>query len=103
MPAEPDVTYTELRTELLRRREVDQVPMREARVGKPISRAAIEQMRATARENAEWLKGVISEHGWPGRSLVGENGSDAAWLLVQHADHLPAGVSQPPRGGGRPG
>src|SRR3546814_2793073 len=28
----------------------------------------------------------FDEHGWPGWSLVGEDGSTAAWAIVQHAD-----------------
>jgi hypothetical protein len=40
--------------------------------------------RHTAR-----LQEIVDAHGWPGRSLVGEEGADAAWVLVQHADHDP--------------
>lgn len=29
---------------------------------------------------------ILLEHGWPGISLVGEEGADAAWLVAQHAD-----------------
>lgn len=32
------------------------------------------------------LKAIIDRHGWPGKSLVGEDGAQSAWLLVQHAD-----------------
>lgn len=32
------------------------------------------------------LKAIIDRHGWPGKSLVGEDGARSAWLLVQHAD-----------------
>lgn len=32
------------------------------------------------------LKVVIQEMGWPGIHLVGIDGDQAAWLLVQHAD-----------------
>ncbi len=32
------------------------------------------------------LAEIFSEHGWPGWRLVGEDGSTAAWLIVQHAD-----------------
>ena len=32
---------------------------------------------------------VVAGRGWPGTSLVGEQGSHAAWLLVQHATHDP--------------
>ncbi len=34
----------------------------------------------------DWLRGVISSHGWPGRTLVGAAAADAACRLVQHAD-----------------
>jgi hypothetical protein len=37
-------------------------------------------------KNVAWLKEVVREHGWPGKSLVGEAGAHDAWLLVQHAD-----------------
>lgn len=36
--------------------------------------------------NRTRLKAIVKEFGWPGRSLVGEDGAAAAWLLVQHAD-----------------
>ncbi|MCA1721898.1 MAG: hypothetical protein LC779_12615 [Actinobacteria bacterium] len=32
------------------------------------------------------LQEIIDRHGWPGRSLVGEDGADAAWVIAQHAD-----------------
>ena len=40
--------------------------------------------------NAKALAGIIAACGWPGRSLVGENGAAAAWLIVQHAIGQPA-------------
>ncbi len=45
--------------------------------------SAIEQID---RENTKWLSEVIESHGWPTKTLVGEQGAHAAWLLVQHAD-----------------
>ena len=44
-----------------------------------------ERMAATHKKNAESLDRIIDEYGWPGRSLVGKDGADAAWLVVQHA------------------
>jgi len=41
------------------------------------------------REHTERLRELVDRHGWPARSMVGEAGSQAAWLLVQHADHDP--------------
>jgi GNAT superfamily N-acetyltransferase len=42
-------------------------------------------MEAVHRENARRLEAIVSAHGWPGRSLVGEDGEEAAWLILQHA------------------
>ncbi|GAA3388804.1 DUF6624 domain-containing protein [Streptomyces roseoviridis] len=39
--------------------------------------------------NTRWLKGVVARFGWPGITLVGEQGADEAWLLAQHADRDP--------------
>lgn len=48
------------------------------------------RMEAVHRRNAARLVAVIKQHGWPGRSLVGEDGEDAAWLIVQHAIDAPS-------------
>ena len=37
--------------------------------------------------NTERMKEIIGQIGWPTISLVGENASHDAWLLVQHSDH----------------
>lgn len=39
------------------------------------------------RERTERLDEILTEHGWPGFDLVGEDGEDAAWAIAQHADH----------------
>lgn len=49
-----------------------------------------ERMAAVHKQNAESLDRIIDEFGWPGRSLVGNDGADAAWLVVQHAIGSPA-------------
>jgi hypothetical protein len=41
----------------------------------------VEALRA---HNAR-LRSILSEHGWPSRGLVGEDGAKAAWLVLQHA------------------
>ena len=38
--------------------------------------------------NTEKMKRIIAEYGWPGETLVGTMGTQAAWLLVQHADRV---------------
>ena len=37
-------------------------------------------------ENTQWLKQIVEQRGWPTKSMVGSDGANAAWLLVQHAD-----------------
>jgi hypothetical protein len=36
-------------------------------------------------KNALRLREILSTHGWPHQDLVGTDGADAAWLIVQHA------------------
>lgn len=48
-----------------------------------------DRMKSIDADNTKWLKSVIERHGWLGASLVGQDGSNAAWLLVQHADADP--------------
>ncbi len=40
--------------------------------------------------NTNRMKEIVEEIGWPSISKVGEEASDLAWLLVQHADRDPA-------------
>lgn len=48
------------------------------------------RMRAVHDQNARHLAEILEARGWPGRSLVGEDGAEAAWLVVQHAIAQPA-------------
>lgn len=48
------------------------------------------RMAEVHRRNAEALDAIIQQHGWPGKSLVGEDGAEAAWLVLQHAIADPA-------------
>jgi len=76
-----------LRQELLDRESRDQAAQHAA-----IAAGGSEAFKSTlpvASANAEWLKAVIAEKGWPTRSKVGRDGAEAAWLLVQHADQDP--------------
>ena len=54
------------------------VVLKESDIGKEIVRVD--------KANTKRLKEIVDEHGWPGRSLVGERASRSAWLLAQHAD-----------------
>jgi hypothetical protein len=37
------------------------------------------------RRHAAALEAILEQHGWPGKALVGEDGSHAAWFVLQHA------------------
>lgn len=51
------------------------------------SDAALEaQLQAQVQAAMAWLREVVDRHGWPGRSLVGEEAAAAACRLLQHAD-----------------
>jgi hypothetical protein len=76
----------DLRQELLRRRDADQAARVAVRGG---GRDAFRRVLTIDDENAAWLETVVDTVGWPGRSLVGEDGAHAAWLLAQHADRRP--------------
>jgi hypothetical protein len=95
----------ELRLELLRRVKVDQ-DARMALVAWKKERGYVDAVDVAAlspelkaeydklstaltqadRANTERLSAIVEQHGWPTNSLVGADGANAAWLLVQHAD-----------------
>ena len=54
--------------------------------GKPIAPEEILQCERVDTANTARMKEIIAQYGWPGRSLVGEDGATDAFLLVQHAD-----------------
>ncbi|HEX5726545.1 MAG TPA: DUF6624 domain-containing protein [Longimicrobiaceae bacterium] len=78
----------ELQQELVRMGELDQRHRGPAAGGaRPATDPETVRLRAeTDRANLRRLEEIIAEHGWPGASLVGEDGSRAAFLVLQHAD-----------------
>lgn len=77
----------ELRKELLARQVMDQdIRKRATAAGNPPPRALMDEWARIDHDNTEWMKTVLTRHGWPGKSLVGKDGASAAWLFVQHAD-----------------
>jgi hypothetical protein len=48
--------------------------------------AFVEKARATDMRNTKALQAAIERYGWPGATLVGEDGAHAAWTIAQHAD-----------------
>ncbi|MBV8137587.1 MAG: sulfotransferase [Deltaproteobacteria bacterium] len=81
----PAIDPEALRDELLRRRDLDQAA-RSAYTGAPVEMARLMEMDS---DNTAWLMATVKHTGWPGHSMVGEDGAHAAWLLAQHADMNP--------------
>lgn len=48
------------------------------------------RMEEVHRRNARELLALVQAHGWPGRSIAGDDGMHAAWLVLQHAIGEPA-------------
>ncbi len=54
----------------------------------PAGAQLVADLRRVDGEHQEHLRQIVAERGWPSRSMVGEDGAHAAWLLAQHApDH----------------
>ncbi len=85
----------ELRYELLHRRERDQALRMRASKSTGGNEAQSDphtlrdELCSEDRDNTGWLRTVVRERGWPGRSMVGDDAARAAWLLAQHADQDP--------------
>jgi hypothetical protein len=48
--------------------------------------ALMKKQEEIDKKNLRRLNEIIKQHGWPGKSLVGERASHAAFLILQHAD-----------------
>jgi hypothetical protein len=67
-----------IRKELLAMLQEDQ----SVRTGQaPVASAKEVNVRLTER-----LRRIVDDHGWPGRTAVGERGANAAFLIAQHSD-----------------
>jgi hypothetical protein len=77
-----------LRATLLQMARDDQEAIRISTADPSRELNALESMQVDKleRRNGELIRKILEEHGWPGRSLVGDDGSHAAWLVVQHMD-----------------
>jgi hypothetical protein len=85
----PPVADAILRLELLKRVEQDQAIRREliAKGVQQTNRSDEARIRAIDADNTDRMKAIVKRYGWPGPELVGKDGSEAAFLLVQHANH----------------
>jgi hypothetical protein len=74
----------ELRAELLERAARDQTARLSLGAGHTMTEWQT-LVDPIDRDNTARLREMISQHGWPGRRLVGDDGAHAAWLLAQHS------------------
>lgn len=79
----------ELRAELERMRRRDDATRIRLMESGELFDGYSERMERVHLENAARLEEILDEHGWPTTSLVGEEGAEAAWLIVQHAISRP--------------
>jgi hypothetical protein len=75
----------ELQRELLAMREADLRVRDELAQAGGLDSGYHPRMELVHRQNAERLRAIVGEHGWPGTALVGADGAEAAWLVVQHS------------------
>lgn len=79
-----------LQAELVRMGAADQQTRRpggsQNGVRAPLDSAAAVAQREADLANLRRLDEIVARHGWPGVSLVGEEGSRAAFLVLQHGD-----------------
>lgn len=82
-PSAPDSeTLRSIRTELEQMREADQAVRRNFNY---LDSEQVEKMRTVDAANQKRLKEIITLIGWPSKELVGENASNGAFLVAQHA------------------
>ena len=79
-------TNEALRRELLEMARLDHVTRAELVASGDLFGAGYEpRMARVHARNAQRLRRVIESVGWPGTDLVGPDGAEAAWLVLQHA------------------
>lgn len=86
--AAPSVENPALRQELLKRFEQDQA-IRNELISKGVEhpdKSILARMEVIDTANRERMRDIIRQYGWPGPELVGKDGTEAAFFLVQHAD-----------------
>jgi hypothetical protein len=82
--------HSGLRRRLLDMAEEDERVRAELAASGELFRSYPPRMAEVHNRNGNELQVVIDQHGWPGRSLVGEDGAEAAWLILLHAIGNPA-------------
>lgn len=74
-----------LRAALISRGRQDQAVREVFLVGHHQDTTDLRLMSDVDADNTSFLKKIVAERGWPGRSLVGGDAESAAFLIVQHS------------------
>jgi hypothetical protein len=83
--ADSDMHET-LKNELIERAEKDQALLKSLKdAGELMDDAYHPKLKALHEENTKRAKDILRTAGWPTIRQVGEEGSDAMWLIVQHS------------------
>ncbi|MBI1920479.1 MAG: hypothetical protein HYS23_05270 [Geobacter sp.] len=76
----------DIRNELLLMRQEDQKVLQELIDNGELGTVEYHpRIREVHERNTARIKHIVEQFGWPGISLVGKEGAEAAWLIVQHA------------------
>jgi hypothetical protein len=78
-----------LREELIAMRAEDLRVRQELVQSGELGGSYVPRMEAVHNRNAQRLKEIIDESGWPDEQAVGEDGAKAAWFIAQHAIGFP--------------
>jgi hypothetical protein len=79
------MTKDALRRELQAMRDEDLRVREELIASGDLGGAYVPKMEAVHKRNASRLRELIDLHGWPAEDIAGKDGSEAAWLIAQHA------------------
>jgi Family of unknown function (DUF6624) len=86
----PATTLDALAVELIAMAEEDQRVRGELLAEGVLFNGYHRRMAEVHHRNAVRLAAIMKEMGWPGRSVVGREAADAAWLVLQHSIGDPA-------------
>ncbi len=78
-----------LREELVSMRNEDRQVRQELVESGELGGSYVPLMEAVHLKNAGRLNEIVNEYGWPDEHIVGQDGAEAAWFIVQHAIGLP--------------
>ena len=82
------VSQPELRKELLEMVELDQKTMIDFKFN-PDDKDRQARITQIYVQNTNRLRVIVAKFGWPGLKLVGADGSNGAFIIVQHSDQAP--------------